>query len=547
MFFPELTPSTELAIAKLTQFSEEALNPRKWFEGYASKLTTSLEDDPRFSKPLYPDFPDYNYLHDTSRLKHVYLNDFDFNLEEHREQLARITRMEFEENSFDTVARCHYGCTRGNYLLNSGRVCKVCGTPVETFLNEGSDTRLWLRCPEGVDKFIHPGFFSTFFNNINISNPSPKICVPRYFIDSVYRNEQKRKSNGSNIALNTMLGDLGITEVNLNTFYRNCDRIMEYLLVGPGSRWSKFKGEGKNVLDVYYRFKDRAFCDYIKVPARYCTVLERTGKEVLSYKHQPETAKLYHAIADTAKTTECTKLNAKDLLKNLEITGKNLVGLADQYRETNNPKAIFNKPGINRKHVCAGPVPVTGRSVITSRTGIINADFIAVPWKMCVTMYETPIIAYLYRRGFTPVKAKKLHRLASYQIVPEIDDFFRSVEEARKTIILAGRNPSIEYLSCKAHFLMVNRDLTDESVKIPITGTREYNADFDGDQMFLVGLIDNESKAKAYGAFGHHQTLDRNTPFKVSRYAGQTVTNLMNMNTMMMQTPIDLNYEGVLQ
>ena len=56
--------------------------------------------------------------------------------------------------------------------------------------------------------------------------------------------------------------------------------------------------------------------------------------------------------------------------------------------------------------------------------------------------------------------------------------------------------------------------------------------------MYLIGLIDNESKAKAYGAWGHHQTLDRNTPFKVSRYAGQTVTTQMNLNTMLMQTPL---------
>lgn len=538
MFAPNLTPSNELAIKMLTRFSEENLDPMPWFARFAGNLNSSLEDDPQFSKPLYPDFPDYNHMHDTSRLKHVYLNDFDFNLEEDRERLARITRMEFEENSFETVAKCQYGCTKGNYLLNSGRVCKKCGTPVEIFLNEGEDTRVWLRCPEGVEKFINIGFFTTFFNNILIANPSPSISVPRFFVDPIYRAEQKKKRNGSNIALNQLLQDLKITQINLNTFYQNCDAIMEYILVGKGSRYSKLKKDGPEALAMYHKFKEIAFCDYIKVPARYCVVLEKTGKEVLSYKHHPETAKLYHAIADTAKSNALVKMSAKDLLKNIDIVGKNLVALSDQYRETNNPKGIFNKPGINRKHVCAGPVPVTGRSVITSQTGIINADEIMIPWKLMNQMYETPILSYLYRKGYTPVKAKLLHRRASYEIVPEIDEFFRYAEENRQMIMLAGRNPSIEYLSRKAFFPRVNRDLTDESVKIPITGTREFNADFDGDQMYLIGLIDNESKAKAYGAWGHHQVLDRNVPFKVSRYAGQTVTTQMNLNTMLMQTPL---------
>lgn len=63
--------------------------------------------------------------------------------------------------------------------------------------------------------------------------------------------------------------------------------------------------------------------------------------------------------------------------------------------------------------------------------------------------------------------------------------------------------------------------------------------DFDGDSMYAIFLIDLESKAKAYGGLGHHQVLDNNVPFKISKYAGQTATNLMNFNTLMLQKPIE--------
>ncbi|HHZ7225084.1 TPA: hypothetical protein ACWLXL_004512 [Pseudomonas aeruginosa] len=484
MELPELTPSLSLAIKRLTEYSEEVLDPLKDFVGYASKLDFSLEDDPRFSMPAYPDFEDYDYLHDTSRLKQVYLNDFDFNLEEDREALSRLTRMEFEGNSFDTVARCL--CKdgkglRGNYLLGTERVCPRCGSKAELFLDQGEDTRIWLKCPEGVKKFVNIGFFTTFFNNISIGNPSPKINVPRYFIDPLYRTKVKKQRNGTLIAINQMLGDLEIHHVDLNTFYDHCDRIMEYILVGPGERWSKYRGgEGAEILELYHRYKHIAFCNYLKVPSRYCMVLERVGKEVRSYEHQPETAKLYNAIADTMKSSNCYQLTEKDLQRNVDIVGKNLVALADQFRSVNNPKAVFNKHGINRKHVCAGPVPLTGRSVITSQTGIINHSEVIMPWKMVVTILEQPITNHLYRLGHTPRSARKLIYNAAYRIVPEIDAFLRRAEESRKVLVQMGRNPSIEYLSRRTNYLRVNRDLEDESIKIPITSVGPYNADFDG-------------------------------------------------------------------
>lgn len=542
MKLPDLTPSNERAIAALTSRPLELMDPLFTFKGYAKNFTGPLVDDPKFSLPLYPDFEDYNYLHDTSRLNQVYVNDFDFNLEDDREELSRLTRLEFESNTFDTVARCSCppgtGGLRGNYLLNSGRVCPKCGDQAQQFLDKGEDTNLWLRCPEGVKTFINTGFFTSFFNNISIGNPSPKVSVPRFFIDPTYQKAEKKKKNGTMIILQQMLDALGIRDPNLNTFYEHADQIMEYILAGPGKRYSKSPQEGAKMLAFYYKYKHLAFCQYIKIPSRYCTVFERSGKDVYSYSHHPETAQLYNAIADTLKSNSCYTLTKADHRKNVEIVGKTLVALADQYRQVNNPKALFNKPAISRKHVCAGAIPFTGRSVITSQTGIIDTDCLIVPWKMCISILEHHITSYLFRHGHTPWSAKALLNKAAFEIVPEIDTFFADMERSNKCLIETGRNPSIEYLSLRVFYLRVNRDLSDESIKLPILGVKSFNADFDGDQMYIVAIFDNESKAKAYGGFGHHQTLDKNVPFRVGGYAGQAATNLMNLNTLMAQTEL---------
>lgn len=539
MYLPELTPSNELAVAALTKYSAERLDPIPYFSHYAKQFGGSLEDDPACSEALYPDFEDYNYLHDTSRLKPIYLNDYDFNLEDDREEIIRITRMEFSGNTFDTVASC--GCgnpkMRGNYLIGSGRVCERCGNQAELFLDKGEDTVLWLRCPEGVKKFVNIGFFSNFFNNVSIG--SPKVCIPRFFIDPIYRKQVRKQNNPTRIIINNMLEELGIQRVDLNSFYEHCDTLMQWILVGAGRRYfSKPNQDGVQFYQLYLKYRHLAFCDYMKVPNRYSNVLEKSGKEVYSYAHQPATSKLYFAIADTPKSNAVNKLDASELEKNVDIVGKNLVALADQYRKVNNPKAIFNKPAINRKHVCSGALPFTGRSVITSQTGIIDTDQLLVPWKMCLAMLEIHIHGFLFRRGHTPYQARQRINNAAYFIDPLIDEFFRDMEEGRKCLVQSGRNPSIEYLSLRCFFLKVNRDLEDESIKIPILACKQQNADFDGDNEYLVLVFDNESKARAYGGFGHHQVLDKNVPFKVGDYAGQAATNLMNLNTLMQQTEL---------
>lgn len=52
------------------------------------------------------------------------------------------------------------------------------------------------------------------------------------------------------------------------------------------------------------------------------------------------------------------------------------------------------------------------------------------------------------------------------------------------------------------------------------------------DQMPDTICLDNISKAKSYGSFVHHQTLDKNIPFRVSGLAGMPATHLMNLNMM---------------
>ena len=476
MKLPPITDFHEKSIKALMDENINFLDPLPVFNEFAQRYGQSLQDDPQFSEPLYHDFEDYDYLHDTSTLEPVYLNDFDFNLEEDRERLGKLTRMDFSGNTFDTVATCGCGELRGNYLLGSERTCNKCGDKVERFLERGEDVKLWLRKPEGVKAFLNIGFYNTFFSSLKIKDPNT-ISLVEYFVNPIYRKQEDKRKTRTIYTLKNILTDLGINEINLNSFYDNCDLLMEYFLIGPGKKYSGLGRKSEDMYRIYQKYRHVAFCNYIKVPNRYSTIIERVGnKEVYCAEGQLETTQLYYAIAETLESSQFHQLNEKEVLRNVESVGKNLVKLSVQYAKFNNPTLLFKKKAMSRKHVCSGSFPFTGRSIITSQTGIMNPGVLVIPWRMAIAIMKIHIQNTFYRQGLTPWKALRKLNMAAYKVDSDIDAIFERIEKERKGIVESGRMPSIEYLSLSTFFMMVNRSVNDESIKIPISACSEKNA-----------------------------------------------------------------------
>lgn len=479
--FPE--PSKQIAdvIEQLTSPDLIDPNPIAMFEKYAKRIPGRIQDDMSLCSPLYPDFDDYDYLHDTSEVPPIYLNDFDINIEEDRERLTKLTRLEFVGNTFKPVAQCSASCgkLRGNHLINSGTVCRSCGNTVEVHYDKQHEVGLWIKCPEGVDAFLSHSFYNTFFTSISVNKQgSPKVIVARYFIDPSYRREFKKKGSMTEVILLDMLKDLDITDISINGFYHNCDRLMQYLIMGPGSKYTGLREQSADAWEFWNKFKSKAFCKYLKVPSRYTTILETNDRGTWGVDGQLETKQIYYTIAGCKKSTEFTQLTQRELQANQGLVGRKLVELTDMYVKKLNKRSLFHKKAISRKHVCAGNLPVTGRRVITSITGLINPNEIVIPWTLAVSMLSVHLTSMLYRNGFTPLKAMRHLNLAMYKIDPLIDNFLARMEKEKKILGESHRNPSNEYLSIKTFLVSVNRCLDDESLKISILSCASYNAKY---------------------------------------------------------------------
>ena len=59
------------------------------------------------------------------------------------------------------------------------------------------------------------------------------------------------------------------------------------------------------------------------------------------------------------------------------------------------------------------------------------------------------------------------------------------------------------------------------------------------DNMYLFFIPDMVGKVNAFSNWGHHQTLCPNKPFKTSRFVAMTKTNLLNVNSILLNQPIE--------
>lgn len=520
----------------LESFKIHHLLPKTLFDGIIEEAEYIPEqDDESFYVPLYPDIEDFNYRHDTATTQPIYLNDFDFNIEEDREKIATLLRTEYEGNSFDTVASCTCKKYRSNAYLGTKFTCDECGDPVTKPLTGKIETKVWIRPPANVSGFINPTIMEVFLRKLNTK--TPKVNLVEYWINKDFRNEKRFrdpthpafkiacKLEAFRLSLNINFG--------YNEFVDNMDLIIR----------SAIEHDTNGVLDLnernrahyaqfWEKFKGRAIALHLPIPNKITSVVESDQRDRYVNKEKSDLEKLFYTIADMYPAYDYRSI------ENPEVMGKIYVRLKTMLLDVTE-SILFKKKGMIRYHAGAGKLPMTGRSIITGESGVCRSDTIIVPWLYGITCLDKHLTNWLYRKGYTPLKVKEIIRSAATYRHPLVEEFYDWVETNRYAIVTCGRQPSIQYLSARGFFVNFNRDVEDKSIRIPITTVREFNADFDGDQMYLYFILDMIGKVNAYSNWGHMQMCDPNKPFKTSRFVAMTKTNLLNINSVLLATPIE--------
>lgn len=414
------------------------------------------------------------------------------------------------ESEISMVPQCDCGELRNGYLID--KVCPSCNTTViKPF--ENINPLLWIKTFDDNTKFLNPEFWSMLSKLI-----STKMDGVRWLADSSYNPPVVPPMLRP---LKDIIGGRGYLNLinNLNKillFLKNSTIIKTSL-----NKRSKLDG----LITIYETSEDLLFSNYLPLINKKLFIAEKTATGQYN-------SILLADIIDMAV---------------LAITSANDVDMSTRRIHNNTAKLISNssilftnymtdmaagKNGFYRKNIYGTRMHFSFRYVISSLEIMYDYDTVHVPWSVGLTTFRPHVINKLKKRGY---RIKKIERMISDSTKcyhPVIDEILQELidESPYKGIpILANRNPTLLVGSIQRVFITkFKTNVRDETVNISILIAKAFNADFDGDELNFVLLLDN-LMAELAESFAPHVNVPKVGGFKISGNLNLPSTSVITM------------------
>lgn len=459
-----------------------------------------------------------------ARTKVVFANDIDVSNKEGREQLNRLIRIELDGESITASPQCYCGKYKQESLRNV-HTCEVCGGIVRAANEIPIESTVWMRVPVGVHYFINPVVWITLTSVFNKRNLDVLSYLMGYEPDPKYKN-----SEGLVMQINRYNFPKG-----WNNFCKNFDTIIHTLIEDRilYKDWTdSFRQEMR---DYIAEVRPNIFTTKLPVPNKVLFVTEKTS--TLTYQN-PAVTKGNDAVYTIARINDKLEPSQGGLPYSRR---EHRVWAAVQqwaayyaYLYSNN---IQDKYGDVRKHVIGGRKDHSARGVITPIIGMAHYDELHLPWSMFIVLHQKEINGYILNNPekYPNYTQHAIHGLLMYSInhetpmVREIVDLFIS-ESPYRTLgnqrhgkpglpATFQRNPSLDNGSEQLFYITKVKSHkgreADKSISMSIDAVKDPNADFDGDQMNLVRILDHTAYLQYYKRSAHFNIFDRRSPLRI--------------------------------
>lgn len=392
---------------------------------------------------------------------------------------------------YNNIPSCQCGKKKGKFRL--GEICGNCGEPVKEIIEEYLENRVWIKQPVGVAPLINPQVWLMLRERFSLGNKKPAFEVIQYMTDTGYREPPMHKGTKK---VNEFIAEFNTWRRgprNYNTFVENFDYYMECLF---NSNVLKKKDVGNNLKDLIDANRDKIFCSYVPVPNKSLLVIEESpyGK----YIDKSLTAAI-DAIRLLTGIDEDEEANRNTGIKQNRVS-KALTNLSEYYKQTYK-ELMSPKEGIFRKHVFGTRVDYSFRTVISSLTGPHRYDEIHVPWAVAINVLYNHIASKLMHKGYSPNEIFTFINQYNLEYHPEMEKILKElIKEAgpRGIPCLVNRNPSLGRGSIqRVYITKVKTNTRDITTSISILICPAMNADFDGDAINFVLLLDRNAEFKA--------------------------------------------------
>lgn len=373
-----------------------------------------------------------------------------------------------EADVFMNRYRCKCGALRGR--INHNLECSICHTPVK-YIDDNFEYFGWI-CLKDKYHIIHPNLFKSIQALIGTAR-----------LETIIKGEEEKDENGFT-AVERVVDKGGkfsnepFYQIGMIKFYEQFDEILNYYI-------KKYPNK-KDHYDHIMANRDKVFIHSIPVYTVHLRPVRVEGENLVFEKtNSPYNlmAKLAQVInRDNAKSFTKTKIK-KILLYELQMEYMNL------YEEIE--AILANKKGVIR-NLLGGRYNFTSRSVIVSEP-TLRIDQIRLSYHVLVKVLQQTIINIIKKTYNVNLSvAYDIWYKARLEVNPRVVDIINNLIKAHPEGIpfIINRNPSINYGSILQMYCVgISFDYT---MAIPLQILPLLNADFDGDCLNILYLINKE-------------------------------------------------------
>lgn len=394
-------------------------------------------------------------------------------------------------------------CTCGYLHFRGAEIwtCPHCNTKPVAQVDALVKPTVWFKKPENILALINPFVFHMLHRRFT-ANGWEAIS---WLTDPYYKCANKVPSWMHH------LQGAGF-ERGWNDFIMNFDKIITFLL-----KFKEFrvpKDEVDYLLYLLQKESDKVFCNQLPCPSKVMFPYEKTNFCI----YRSNSAGLASAFIQAMVSIDSPiqKLSQRARESRLSRMYRAIV----EYQQHHIKFEISPKEGEIRRHNMGSKTVLSGRAIIVSKTGPQNHEDIGIPWFMALGGLRPVFINKLTKRGFTLNQAVLYLREHTAKFSPllwEIMEEMRREAPEGKIWVLYDRNPSLKHGSMQLGSIYFKRDPSDKCIDFPIANVKSPNADFDGDQINVMFMLDGKLVAMVDTFLPWSNVFELTKPFKMSK------------------------------
>ena len=431
----------------------------------------------------------------------IILNHIDYMRPNYKEELQRYLYLKAGELEF--TAACECGVTAGNMYL--GMTCAACGTLVVSDMEAGDgvlEHRCWLEAPEQTPAFLHPIAYLILARWLRYGKRATS------YLDTILDPKAPLPPELENV----------VTGRGHRYLYDNFDRLMEYFLHHHTKTRSKPITEHVELWLTINRSV---------IFTRHLSVLASALHPILQADTSPQARKTVdpasQAVLDAANELSYLKYSPTKIRDPMvaEQIVYNAYKVYIAYIQDIIDRRMSKKRSLLRAQILGVRFHWSFRAVITPICESHDYDELVIPWCIAVNTLKAHIIAKLHRKHkLTMMAAVEKHARAVlcfdpliHQVITELIREYPPSPAGRTGIpVLFNRNPSLKRGSIQMQYVrQVKTDVDDVTIGISTMVIAAMNADFDGDSLNGLMILETEAANALEILHPAHRILDINS------------------------------------